>query len=38
MSDVLRVLSNLCIQAHQQLIRIVEDRLQSVIGITASNP
>lgn len=30
-SDVLRVLSNLCIQAHQQLIRIVEDRLQSII-------
>lgn len=35
-SDVLRVLSNLCIQAHQQLIRIVEDRLQSIIGGVAS--
>lgn len=36
-SDVLRVLSNLCIQAHQQLIRIVEDRLQSIIGGAASH-
>lgn len=35
-SEVLRVLSNLCIQAHQQLIRIVEDRLQSIIGGAAS--
>lgn len=32
MSEILRALSDLCIQAYQQLISITEKRLQNIIG------
>lgn len=31
-SDLIRALSDLCIQAYQQLLSITEKRLQSIIG------
>lgn len=34
LSDLIRVLSDLCIQAYQQLLSITETRLQNIIGTT----
>lgn len=31
-SDLIRALSDLCIQAYQQLLSITEKRLQNIIG------
>lgn len=33
-SDLIRALSDLCIQAYQQLLSITEKRLQNIIGAT----
>lgn len=32
MSDLIRALSDLCIQAYQQLLSITEKRLQNIMG------
>lgn len=32
LSDLIRALSDLCIQAYQQLLSITEQRLQNIIG------
>lgn len=34
LSDLVRTLSDLCIQAYQQLLSITEKRLQNIIGAT----
>lgn len=34
LSDLIRALSDLCIQAYQQLLSITETRLQNIIGTT----
>lgn len=34
LSDLIRTLSDLCIQAYQQLLSITEKRLQNIIGTT----
>lgn len=34
LSDLIRALSDLCIQAYQQLLHITETRLQNIIGTT----
>lgn len=34
MSDLIRALSDLCIQAYQQLLSATETRLQNIIGTT----
>lgn len=37
MSDLIRALSDLCIQAYQQLLSITETRLQNIIGTITPN-